>query len=264
MYTWFGLNNIIYIAYAGPFLSTPGKKLFKTLDGGLNWVDLSVHLDFLEYRGITSIDIHPDDHNKVWLSLGGFGSPGVLKVIYTDDSFSTYQDISEGLPNFPVNCIKVNHTPLNEVFLCNDLAVYYRNDTMLTWEKYGLGLPVCIVSDLEIDQAINKIRISTFGRGLWEIDGMDPNFSIPEDKVINNINIFPNPANSEIHVRSSFFGDRSSVFIYDMFGRQQEEIQIPAGQDQVSIDISAYPAGIYIAVLKNEKGIVGRRKFVVK
>ena len=264
-------NNIIYIAYAGPFLSTPGKKLFKTLDGGLNWMDISVHLDFLENRGITSIDIHPNDHNKVWLSLGGFGSPGTLKVIYTDDSFSTYQDISEGLPNFPVNCIKVNNTPLNEVFLCNDLAVYYRNDTMLCWEKYGLGLPVCIVSDLEIDQARNKIMISTFGRGLWEIDGMDPGFSIPEDDVMNNINIFPNPANSEIHVRSSFFGARSSffgvhasVFIFDMFGRQQEEIQIPAGHDQLRIDVSAYPAGIYIAVLKNEKGIVGRRKFVVK
>jgi hypothetical protein len=142
---------------------------------------------------------------------------------------------------------------------------------MLLWEKYGIGLPVCIVSDLEIDQARNKIRISTFGRGLWEIDGMDPNFLIPEDEVMNYINIFPNPTNSEIHVRSSVFGARSSVlgvrssvFIFDMFGRQLEEIQVPIGQDQVSIDVSDYPAGIYIAVLKNEKGNVGRRKFVVK
>ncbi len=273
-------NRIIYIAYAGPFLSTPGKKLFKTLDGGLNWMDISVHLDFLEYRGITSIEIHPTDHNKAWLSLGGFGSLGTLKVIYTDDSFSTYQDISEGLPNLPVNCIKVNNTLLNEVFLCNDAAVYYRNDTMLLWEKYGVGLPVCIVSDLEIDQAINKVKISTFGRGLWEIDGMDPNFSIPEDEVMNNINIFPNPATDQINIRYSTLRQAKdklsdtrsfdklrtsySMFIYDIFGRQQLIIEIPAGQDQLSIDVSDYLPGIYVIVLKNKKRFLGQRKFVVK
>ena len=92
------------------------------------------------------------------------------------------------------------------------------------------------------------------------------------------IEVYPNPAYTEICVRSSFFGARSSVFgarssvlgvrssvlIYDMFGRQLEEIQLPIGQNQVRIDVSAYPAGIYIAVLGNENGIVGRRKFVVR
>ncbi|MBE9484852.1 MAG: T9SS type A sorting domain-containing protein [Bacteroidetes bacterium] len=255
-------NRVIYIAYSGSFLSTHTNKLFKTTDGGLNWIDVSVHLDFLEYRNITSIDIHPTDHNKVWLSLGGFSNPGTLRAIFTDDSFNTYQDISEGLPNFPVNCIKVNDTPLNEVFLCNDLGVYYRNDTMSRWEKYGIGLPVCIVSDLEIDQRNNKIMISTFGRGLWEVDGMDPSFSILEDEVRKCFNIYPNPSSSVIHIRFSVPGARSSVLIYDLFGQVMDELTILPGQEETQVDISAYPSGIYFAVLNNESGIIVQKKFI--
>ncbi|MCD4723467.1 MAG: T9SS type A sorting domain-containing protein [Bacteroidales bacterium] len=54
------------------------------------------------------------------------------------------------------------------------------------------------------------------------------------------------------------------MLIYDIWGRQQEEMQIPKGQEQVKIDVSTYPAGIYFAVLRNEKEILGRRKFVVE
>ncbi len=86
----------------------------------------------------------------------------------------------------------------------------------------------------------------------------------------NILHIFPNPASVEIYCRlqiaSPAYGGadcRSSLFIYDMYGKNQEEIQIPKGQEQLRIDVSNYPDGIYIAVLKNEKGIVGRRKFVV-
>ena len=87
---------------------------------------------------------------------------------------------------------------------------------------------------------------------------------VEEPELIITYSIYPNPATSEIHLRSSFFGARSSVLIYDMFGRQQEEIQIPADQGQVSIDVSDFLPGIYIIILRNENGMLRRRKFVVK
>ncbi|MCD4723370.1 MAG: T9SS type A sorting domain-containing protein [Bacteroidales bacterium] len=79
----------------------------------------------------------------------------------------------------------------------------------------------------------------------------------------NILHVFPNPSSVEIYCRLQVADCRSSLFIYDMFGRKQNDIQIPEGQSLRRVDISNYPAGIYIAVLKNEKGIVGRRKFVV-
>jgi len=77
-----------------------------------------------------------------------------------------------------------------------------------------------------------------------------------------HLQIFPNPAVHYVNIRSSIFGPRSSIFIYDLFGRKQDEIIIPKGQNETKLDISAYPPGVYIAVLKNEKGLVSRGKFV--
>ena len=76
--------------------------------------------------------------------------------------------------------------------------------------------------------------------------------------------LYPNPANSALNCRLQIADCRSLLFIYDMFGRKQEEIQIPKGQKEVRIDVSAYSVGIYVAVLKNDKGVPGRRKFVVR
>ena len=75
--------------------------------------------------------------------------------------------------------------------------------------------------------------------------------------------LYPNPASDRINCRLSVVDCRYSIFIYDMFGRKQEEIQIPTGQKEIQIDVSDYPQGIYIAVLRSEREILDRKKFVV-
>ena len=76
--------------------------------------------------------------------------------------------------------------------------------------------------------------------------------------------LFPNPATDHINCILQLADCRSSLLIYDMFGRQQDEIQIPKGQKEVQIDVSGYPVGIYIAVLKSEREMLDRKKFVVQ
>ena len=39
-------------------------------------------------------------------------------------------------------------------------------------------------------------------------------------------------------------------------------IQFSKAQNNIRIDISSYPSGVYIAVLKDETGIVAKGKFV--
>ncbi len=86
-----------------------------------------------------------------------------------------------------------------------------------------------------------------------------------EDKEDRSImELFPNPATNEINIRFSILDFRSSVFIYDMWGRKMSEINIPKGQQETQIDVSAFPPGVYIAVLKSDHEILDRRKFVVQ
>jgi hypothetical protein len=51
--------------------------------------------------------------------------------------------------------------------------------------------------------------------------------------------------------------------IVDIYGRKIEEIEIPEAQKEVEINISSYLQGIYIAVLRDGKRIIARKKFMV-
>jgi hypothetical protein len=80
---------------------------------------------------------------------------------------------------------------------------------------------------------------------------------------IRHLYIFPNPAGDEIHFKYQLSNISYQISIYDLYGRKQAEINIPTGQGQTRIDVSAYPSGIYVAVLKDENGVMARGKFVV-
>ena len=94
-----------------------------------------------------------------------------------------------------------------------------------------------------------------------EIEEACESFGIKDLNESASISIYPNPAISEIIILSPIFDSRSSVFIYDLFGQQQDEIKIPARQARVSIDVSNYPAGMYLleVVVDGEKI---RKKFI--
>ncbi len=74
--------------------------------------------------------------------------------------------------------------------------------------------------------------------------------------------IYPNPASEAVNFKYQISDIKYQISIYDLFGRKQDEILIPKSQDQVRLDISDYPAGVYVAVMKDEKGVVARGKFV--
>jgi hypothetical protein len=86
--------------------------------------------------------------------------------------------------------------------------------------------------------------------------------TLPPEPRTPQLHIFPNPAGDEINCQLSIVNSKLSMFIYDLYGRKQVEIIIPPGQEQIRIDISAYPAGVYMAVLNDETGVVARGKFV--
>src|SRR5690606_38969713 len=90
----------------------------------------------------------------------------------------TWTNISEGLLNLPVNCIKFRPVnDLKELFIGTDDGVYYRNKNMSSWEPFGNGLPITLVSDIDYDYATHQIYVATFGRGIFKADLS--NFNLP-------------------------------------------------------------------------------------
>lgn len=198
-------NNI---AYAIRFLPTWNNdcsdnknklRVLKTTNAFSNnptWIDLSLNIcnslsiNVLAWNYLTNIIIHPENPNKVWITLGGFNN---IRIIYSADGGITWSDLSNGLPNFPINDIIYEKGSNDGLYVATDVGVFYTNNDIYPtqgWVCFNQGLPVCIVTDLEINYKQNKIYAATFGRGVWKSDlfcpsDYDLSFSSPAANLNN-------------------------------------------------------------------------------
>ena len=101
----------------------------------------------------------------------------------------------------------------------------------------------------------------------WILEVADTTVGIQENNDLTTshlFTLFPNPAGEELTCKLQNEVGNGELIIFDILGRKQDEIIIPKGQSKIRIDVSDYPSGIFVAVLKNEKSIIGRGKFVIK
>ncbi|NVN94518.1 MAG: T9SS type A sorting domain-containing protein [Bacteroidetes bacterium] len=160
---------------------TNTHKLWKKT--GNTWTDISQNVGYnaLTWVSITDIAINATNPNEVWITFGGAwhqgasnANNGVNRVLYSADSGNTWTDISAGLSCLSVNCIrfiKDNTDPTNYTLVVGtDAGVYIRGKNDSQWTPYRDGMPLAIVTDIEIWEKGGKIRAATWGRGIWEAD----------------------------------------------------------------------------------------------
>jgi photosystem II stability/assembly factor-like uncharacterized protein len=148
-----------------------GKGLLHRLDnfGFARAVNLTNALEDAGYNGsskITDIAVHPTNSNRVWVTVGGFVEDN--KVYYTSDGGTTWDNISDGLPNLPTNCALADAS--GNVYVGTDIGVYYRGSGANDWTPFYNDLPRVPVTEMEF-LAIGGINMniyaSTYGRGIW-------------------------------------------------------------------------------------------------
>jgi len=128
-----------------------------------------------------------------------------------------------------------------------------------------------LVNDIKIID--DMILISTNYNSIWYRN--DLSVAVPETPLISvqedAFHIYPNPSSDYItfqfltipsaSLRTGNF--QSSIAIYNLFGRKMDRIDIQQDQKKIHLNISSYPQGIYIAVVRDAIGIVDRKKFLV-
>lgn len=160
--------NVIYAARGNPQWGDQDKRrLFRTTDGGADWKDITPVNNWIQYTGISDIAVNPDNHKEIWISL--HRNHNGIKVLHSPDGGQNWTNISAGLPNLPVNCIRYfKYTGLEGLVVGTDAGVYIRTTAMTQWEQLGNNLPLTIVSDIELYNNRPVIVAATFGRGVWE------------------------------------------------------------------------------------------------
>lgn len=162
-------SSIIIAAKDHATLGKSGiPKLYRTNSAYYNmvpasWQDITFNLP-IQWQVITGIASDEKGEN-IWVSMGNFGG----HVFKLEPGSSVWKDLSDGLPNLPVNVIRYWEGSGDDgLFIGTDIGVYYRNKSMSAWKKISCGLPNFLISDLEINYRLQRLRVAIRGAGVWE------------------------------------------------------------------------------------------------
>jgi hypothetical protein len=145
-------DNIIYVVN--------GSTLYKSINAGVTFSNV--------YSGsITSVSVHSTNSNIVYITSGGTGGQAMIST----NGGTTFTNIGSGLPAIAKNCIvHQGRNTENPLYVGTSLGVYYKDDSMTTWQPFDTNLPNVSVSDLEINLEDAKLIAATYGRGIWQTD----------------------------------------------------------------------------------------------
>lgn len=158
------INRIGVAAYFDTYVTT---------DGGQNWATSTVNVP--GWDGNANNVGFSADNNWMYVSSETRSTsstiPRIAKRDMATGNWIAAGSSATGLPNVPVFKLAVDPTVPDgtHVFAGTWIGVYETKDGGATWHLFGSGLPSAIVSDLYIFPDGKKIRIGTYGRGVWEM-----------------------------------------------------------------------------------------------
>ncbi|MGV9003848.1 T9SS type A sorting domain-containing protein, partial [Flavobacterium sp.] len=74
----------------------------------------------------------------------------------------------------------------------------------------------------------------------------------------------PNPASEQVTLTYSGLENENIMEIYDLVGRSLTQQNIKNETGSIIIPLNNYPSGIYVVVVRSEKGIVTQKKLIVE
>jgi hypothetical protein len=244
------------------------NRLYATFDGGDSW---SNEIVFGNISGaeVSSITVHPFDHMKIWVTVSGYADG--IKVLYSENGGENFENVSFNLPNVPCNASVIDReSPQLDLYVGTDAGVFVLDAINETWVYYGSGLPNTSVTDLEIQYSSRKLRIGTYGRGIWENDLLsEPGVGVSQLTEHGGLalRINQNPVEDflilDVHTPTSVQGD---LMIYQSNGAIVQHISktFPAGSYQEIIDLESVAPGNYILSFEDRKNNRSAMHFVVK
>jgi len=147
--------------------------VYVTTDGGQNWTTSTVNVPgFL--GSANNVGFSADNNWLYVASESRSTSSATVRIAKRDMSTGNWVAAGSGatgLPNVPVFKVQVDPSVANgsHVFAGTWIGVYETNDGGASWHLFGSGLPSAIVSDIYLFPDGHKIRIGTYGRGVWEM-----------------------------------------------------------------------------------------------
>jgi photosystem II stability/assembly factor-like uncharacterized protein len=252
--------DLVYVS-TYPFASTTARLFRLNAATGAK-----TEMTGLPNRMCMDIAIHPTDNNKVYAVFGGFNTEHVYR---TADGGATWEAVDHGdLPDVPTNTVFIDPNIPDHVYIGNDLGVWFSPDAGESWELYSGDAPKSLlVMHLSHSPVDNKLRVTTYGLGVWQTD-LAPVVSAPEPQAltVRIQTVRPNPVVASARIAFTLErGEELTLSVLDAAGRTvvaPRRERLAAGAHERTLDLGALPAGWYGIVLETKNGRVA--KAVVK
>ncbi len=224
---------------------------------------------------ITSISTHPNDVNKVLITVGGYGPQ--KRVYYTEnalDANPNFVSVSGNLPAIPAFSSLIADSS-DYVFVGTEQGVFYTDklegeSTKWVKEESIPSTPVfSLVQQIQPNGYVpgvcptgvtnsGMVYAGTYGLGVWSMDKfLRPNSSVPEklQKEENLVlNVYPNPATDRVSLNYKSEGKEDvAIEVYSITGQLVYNTTIPnQGQGAFTQDIPVenYAKGVYVVKLQ--------------
>jgi photosystem II stability/assembly factor-like uncharacterized protein len=252
---------------------TNSEVIYTGSDDGLVWVSKDFGNSWqnitqnLPLRWVTRVVVDPKDENIVYVTFSGLRwADSEPKVFRSENMGETWIEISNGLPDAPINAFSIDNNKTDVLYLGNDIGAFVSYDKGSNWEVLSEDLPIVVVNDMKIHKKENYLAIGTHGRGIYKINldeivGIKNNSETPVGfELYQN---YPNPFNPsttiEYSIPSNLKSEKSNVAsdfslsavtlkIYDILGREVATLvnqpQNPSNY-KIQFDGGNFSSGIY-------------------
>ena len=246
-------SDIVYVSTSpDPSNGPTGAKIFKSINSGLNFTELT---NGLPNRICKDLEFDPSDENVLYAVFSGFGSDHVFK---TTDAGDNWFAIDNGLPDVPTNTILIDELNPDDIYVGNDLGVYYSENGGGSWEPFSEALPEAVmIYDLNNSPSNRKIRIATHGHGIYQRNYVNDFLAVNEIAISDeSIAIYPNPASEQVFVSvTENSSDIQSIQMYDINGKFIQDVD----SSKKEFNVSSLSNGMYFIKFSSITGSITKR-----
>lgn len=251
-----GGNNLQHITIApndGKTIYTSrDAKLYRTFDTGSNWSSVNSPAG-----NITRIVVSPTDSKTLYITVNGGNGKRIYKSTNGGDSWT---NITLNFPN-DVNaiCIAYEKGTNEGLYVGTPIGVFYKNASLTQWMYFGSGLPNTEINDISIAYGAKKIRVGTWGRGVWEANLYSTVTSVGNDVTIKetSFRLYPNPFVETVTIEMP--KGIASIRLFDASGHELEK---PAFDSNGNVKLGYLSKGVYALEIIDTEGVKWNKSVV--
>ncbi len=151
-----------------------GGYVLLTSNGGSTWTSVFLGSNGIDGQNIGWTGFNANlawANNNLLYICSESVTAGTAHVAKSANGGSTWSRADAGLPDVPVTKLAVDlgDGTGNTVYAATWLGVYRTSNGGTSWAPFGTGLPQGRVTDIWVAPDSSSIRVSTWGRGVWEM-----------------------------------------------------------------------------------------------